>query len=164
MACYDKHGLVYEPEEIIPNLNLQPTFDEMAKELCECVSCPTKSVLVTDVVDVNSLASDGAGAFMSEMLKSSLNRVCKYTITEAKFREYFQLDSNGFVALSNSAKDIKEIKKPVSTAIVSTYKYSPSKLHIFTKEINIRTGDTRKISTREVPFTCMGSSIIRTDF
>jgi hypothetical protein len=164
--CYDRNGLEYEPEDIVPSLNLQSTFSEIALELCECQDgvCPGKSVLVTDTVDISTLKSDEAGFFMTDMLKSSLNQVCNYQITEAKFSEYFELSKSGFVALTSRAKDIKPIDRPVSTAVVSSYKYSNSSLFVFVREINTFNGKIEKFVTKEVPFNCIGDTIFRTDF
>lgn len=162
--CYDRDGLAYAPEDVVTNLNLQATFGEIATELCGCEGCPGKSVIVTDTIDIATLKTDEAGLFMTDLLKSSLNQICNYRMTEAKFSDYFQLTRGGFVALTTKARDAKPIDHFVSTAIVSSYKYSNTSLYIFVREININSGKIEKFITKEVPFNCIGDAIFRTDF
>jgi len=157
-----------EVEDVVPKLDLRKTFNEMSAELCcgvdVCVM-PTRTVLVTDFVEIDSFESDSSGMFMSELLKSSLNQKCNYTIQQAEFSKYFKLDKGGFVALTRNANEIKLAEAPLGvSAIVGTFKYSADRLYIFVREINIHTGKISKFITREIPFTCVGDNVIRTDF
>ena len=166
--CYDRHGIVYEPEEVIVQLNLQKTFDEVASQMCGNVNVnlvSTKTVLVTDFVDVETLQSNGSGMFMSEMLKGSLNQKCNYTIAQAEFSKFFKLNRGGLLALTRDASEVKNTNVAMgATAIVGTFKYSPTRLHLFVREINTHSGKISKFITKEIPFTCLGASVFRTDF
>ena len=166
--CYDKHGILYNPDNVIVQLDLQKTFDEVATQMCGAVNVnllPTKTVLVTDFVDVETLQSDGSGMFMSELLKGSLNQKCNYSITQAEFSKFFKLNRGGLVALTRDASEVKNVNVSMgTTAIVGTFKYSPTTLHLFVREINTHSGKILKFITRQIPFTCLGSSVFRTDF
>lgn len=167
--CYDKHGIMYDSDEVIANLDLKKTFDEVANEMCGNMYSPSvvpsKSVMVTDFVDVSSLQSNESGMFMSELLKGSLNQKCNYNIQQAEFSKYFKLNRGGFVALTRDANEIKMAETPMGvSAVVGTFKYSPNRLHIFVREINIHSGKISKFITKEIPFTCLGESVFRTDF
>lgn len=166
--CYDRHGVLYNPDDVVVRLDLQKTFDEVALQMCGYInvnSVPTKTVLVTDFVDVETFQSNGSGMFMSEMLKSSLNQKCNYTIAQAEFSKFFKLNRGGLLALTRDAKEVKHTEVPIgATAIVGTFKYSPTTLHLFVREINTYSGKISKFITKEIPFTCMGDSVFRTDF
>lgn len=172
-SCADRYGIMYEAEDIVPKLDIKATLDSMARELCcnSDMECSTqKSVLVTDFADIETLEPNRVGLFLGEVFRGSLGESCKYSITQAEFSKYFKLNQSGLVVLSRDSSEIKNsevgfgTKSMISSAIVGTYKYTPSVLYLFVKEINIDSGKIVKQVTREIPFSCIGNRVLEGDF
>ena len=152
------------PDKVIPALKLQSVFDEIAKELknnCHSVRCNgATTTLITDFVDIRSLTPKRSGMLMSELMKSSINKIYGDNIIQAEFSQYFKLNDNGLVVLTRDVTKIQQQQFPFSEAIVGTYNYTNSKLYIFVRKINIYTGKITSMVTKEINYGCINGVII----
>jgi hypothetical protein len=171
-GSFDCKDSVYNFDSVIVRLNLKDVINQMAAELCTrsctegcgdnppCTDMPT-TMLVTDFVDLVYFTPRSAGLFLSELMRNSLNNVCCYKIVEGEFSENFKLNQEGLVALTRKPEQLKHAEYPYSEAIVGTYKFSPGRLYLFIRKINVYTGNISKISTREISYRCMGDNVIK---
>lgn len=152
------------PDKIIPELKLQTIFEEIAKELkskCHNGRCNGSSTtIITDFVDIKTLTPRRSGMLMSELMKSSINKIYGDNIIQAEFSQYFTLNNSGLVVLTRDVKKIQEQRLPFSEAIVGTYNYTNNKLYIFVRKINIYTGKITSMVTKEINFSCVNGLMV----
>ncbi|MBF0343651.1 MAG: hypothetical protein HQL06_05395 [Nitrospirae bacterium] len=169
LRCRDR---VAFNDDIVTRLSLKDVFDQMAAELCSascaqgCLpntpGCVSKTLLVTDFVDIVTLAPRSSGLFMSELMRNSINNTCCYKVVQAEFRNYFKLTQEGLVALTRNPNEIKNDEYTHSESIVGTYKLLDGKLFLFVRRINVHTGNISKFVTKEVSYSCLGDMVITT--
>ncbi|MES0338079.1 MAG: FlgO family outer membrane protein [Candidatus Magnetobacterium sp. LHC-1] len=158
-------------DDIIVQLKLKDVFDEVAAELCSascaqgCLpntpGCVGKTIIVTDFVDIVTLMPRGAGLFMSELMRNSINNTCCYKVVQGEFRSYFKLSPDGLVALTRNPNEIKSDEYAHSEGIVGTYKLTDGRLYLFVRRINVHAGNISKFVTKEISYKCMGDMIIK---
>ncbi|MBF0539237.1 MAG: hypothetical protein HQL03_13395 [Nitrospirae bacterium] len=157
-------------DDIVTRLKLKDVFGEVAAELCgaSCAqgclpntpSCVGKTILVTDFVDIVTLMPRGAGLFMSELMRSSINNTCCYKVMQGEFRSYFKLSPEGMVALTRNPNEIKFPEYLHNESIVGTYRLTDGRLYLFVRRINVYTGNISKFVTKEISYKCLGDTII----
>ncbi|QWV92353.1 hypothetical protein KP004_14185 [Geomonas oryzisoli] len=157
--------------------DMKTLFHDMALELCtdKCAdrqtcgapaSCQEEpggraTVMVTDFADLQSLVPSQSGMLMGELMRGGLNSVCCYKIVQAEFAKYFKLSENGLVVLTRRATEVKKNEYQQPEAVVGTYTYlSNDKVLIFARRMDTETGTISKMVTRELTYSCGGSSVI----
>ncbi|MBJ6752408.1 FlgO family outer membrane protein [Geomonas anaerohicana] len=156
--------------------DMKTLFHDMALELCtdKCAdrqscapaSCQNETggratVMVTDFADLQSLVPSQSGMLMGELMRGGLNSVCCYKIVQAEFAKYFKLSENGLVVLTRRATEVKKNEYQQPEAVVGTYTYlSNNKVLVFARKMDTETGTISKMVTRELTYSCGGSSVI----
>lgn len=170
VSCKNNLTYAHQPDAVVSRLDLTDVFDDIAEELCDggckrvsganSLSSSKGTMLVTDMVDIQSYSPGRGGIFMSELMKSSLNNVCCYKIFQTEFGKHFQLSPDGLISLTRNQGEIKNRNYPSNEAIVGTYNYSPGKLFIFVRKINIYTGKISRFITKTVRIGCFKDNFI----
>lgn len=165
----DRRGCVEELDDQLRMLDLKRIFAELAKDLCpEQPACREKSnpqcrepatVLVTDFVDLQSLGPKPPGLLMGELMRSSINSVCGYTIQQAELSKFFTLSDRGLVVLTRNIESIRQDEVANSNFIVGTFSHSPEKLMLFVKRFDLDSGKITRMTTKEVDFNCSGKTV-----
>jgi hypothetical protein len=165
-VLFDRTGCSSSLEALTAHGDLKDIFNGLAGELCEGAcgpvaegvkkECAGRTVLVTDFVDVQSYTPKKAGAFLGELMRSSLSGACRYKIVQAEFSEYFKLTDQGLTALTRNPKEIKNAEFPYSEAVVGTYQFNADKVYLFARRLNIHTGKISKMASREITLPCNG--------
>ncbi|MBF0564685.1 MAG: hypothetical protein HQK89_05525 [Nitrospirae bacterium] len=161
----------YNFENVIVRLDLKDVINKMAAELCApvcangCVTqdpmCANTTMLTTDFVDLVYLTPRSAGLFLSELMRNGMSNVCCYRVMQGEFGEHFKINQEGLVVLTRKPDELKQTEYPYSEAIVGTYKFTPGRLYLFARKINVYTGNIVKMSTREISYRCMGDNVIK---
>jgi hypothetical protein len=173
-ACADGN-----PRQLLEHTDLKSLFDGIATEICAdacegaaepgtaAASVPAKpnercsgeTILVTDFVDLQSLAPQKHGLLMGDLMRSALNSRCGYRIVQAEFSSYFRLSESGLVVLSRNSADIRNREYRQSECVVGTYSFVGTKLIITVRRISTLTGRITRMVTREIDYTCSGDSV-----
>jgi hypothetical protein len=108
--------------------------------------------MVADFVDLQSYTPYRSGKLMGELMRTSVNKVCRYSVVQAELASYFRLSDKGLTALTRDPNLLKSSQFPYGECIIGTYNVTPEKLIIFAKKVNTRTGKISKSSTMEITF------------
>jgi TolB-like protein len=131
-------------------------FDSLVEELVEKQEPKIKeyidsqeAVLVPDFVNVDRLRNRSKlGFLLSEQLKNSL--LNKGVIVKAvELNRDFQLGVHGFNVLTRIQKDIKSKELSIRYAFVGTYSVTTESLIIFTKLVDLSTGNILSSASSE---------------
>jgi hypothetical protein len=167
------------PRQLLEHTDLKSLFDGIALEICAdgCQGtadpgtaanpvptkpserCSGETILVTDFVDLQSLAPQKHGLLMGDLMRSALNSRCGYRIVQAEFSSFFRLSENGLVVLSRNSADIRNSEYRQSECVVGTYSFVGAKLIVSVRRISTLTGRITRMVTREVDYTCSGDSV-----
>jgi hypothetical protein len=153
--------------------NLQQVFAEIARELCqpacagdcrgERAACgaevSTRPVMVSDFANLDTYVPGQAGLLMGEMMRSALSTGCCRKIVQAEYGKFFKLSEQGLVILTRKVDEIRRDDFPGQDIVVGTYSFHGSKLSIFARRIDSRTGIVERMVTREITYSCNGSRI-----
>ena len=165
-ACYGKNF-----GQLLQATNLKDVFNEVATGLCAAPkgiakacgeggdSYQRKTVLVTDLVDLQTFVPNSQGLLMGELMRGSLNDVCCYKIIQAEFGKFFDLSEKGLVVLTRRAEDIKSDAYPRPEVIAGTYSFLNNKIVIFVRSIDTSTGSISRMVTREIDYDCYGDPV-----
>ncbi|GAB6076209.1 FlgO family outer membrane protein [Desulfurobacterium crinifex] len=146
-------------DSIIPNLNLSESISDMASKLCSYTS--GRTIVVTDFVDLETLKPGKSGLLLSELLKSKLSEICNAKVVQVEFSKYFTIGQNGFRVLTRNIHELKEVKQPITIAIVGTYNLSQNRLYLFSHVLNIQTGVVYKMVDEEISYKVEGFTIFQ---
>jgi hypothetical protein len=135
-------------------LDMKCVFGQMARELCDGPGEKHGTVLVTDFVELDTLAPNSSGLLMGELMRSSLSSACGYKIQQAELSKYFTLGPNGLAVLTRRGEAIKKDEVSNADFVVGTFSHSPQKLVLFVKKFNLNNSVITKISSKEIDFTC----------
>jgi hypothetical protein len=146
-------------DSVVPNLNLTKPISDMASKLCPYVS--GRTILVTDFVDIETLKPGKSGLLLSELLKSKLSGTCNVRVVQVEFSKYFTIGKNGFRVLTRNIEELRDIKQPVTIAVVGTYNLSQNRLYLFSHVLNIQTGIVYKMVDEEINYKIEGFTIFQ---
>jgi hypothetical protein len=91
---------------------------------------------------------------MGELMRSSLSNVCCVQIAQLELSRFFTMTEKGVVALTRSAEDVKHSDSPFKEAIIGTFNFTPEKLLVFARKMDLQTGRILRMSSREIDFSC----------
>lgn len=110
-------------------------------------------VLVSDFVNVDRLQNHSKlGFLLSEQLKNSLSKR-GIIIRAVELGRDFQLGAHGFNLLTRKQKDIKDDTVVNKFAFVGTYSVTTESLILFTKLIDVETGNILSSASTETPIS-----------
>jgi hypothetical protein len=115
---------------------------------------PDDPILVTDVVNIQTLNTGTLGLALGEVLKSSVHDVCRVPIRQVENGRDFRLNVSGFVGLTRDVEKIRESQFTAPDAIVTTYSYQPQKLTLVSKRIVLDDSAIVAVSTKTVIWSC----------
>lgn len=130
--------------------------DRMAYHTCPTFKVYNKTytipvVAVMTYVDSNNINYTSAlGKTLTELFKDALIRECKVRIIEINLSKYVRVNSHGDVALSSNVKDLRT-KFKTSYIYQGMYTLTRHQLIVYTRLINVRTGNIDKAYTDEIP-------------
>ncbi len=130
--------------------------DDMAYHTCPTFKVYDKAytipvVAVMTYVDSNNLNYTSAlGKTLTELFKDALIRECHVKIVEINLSKYVTVNSNGDVALSSNVKDLRKRFK-TSYIYQGMYTLTRHQLIVYTRLINLRTGNIDKAYTDDIP-------------
>ncbi|MBJ6726782.1 FlgO family outer membrane protein [Geomesophilobacter sediminis] len=134
-------------------IQAKQVFADLAQDLCGSRDS-YGTVLVTDFVDLESLAPNASGILMGEWMRSSLSSVCGYDIQQAEFGRYFTLGANGLAVLTRRGEAIRKDEVKNADIVVGTFSQSADKLVLFAKKFNLNGNVITKMSSKEIVFSC----------
>lgn len=159
-----------ETESVASSVSLKEEFDALARELCDdsCTTdpatgkrtCRGATVMVTDFVDIQTYKPKKSGVLFGEVMRSSLNEVCRYKIVQAEFADYFRLSEEGLTALTRNPQEIRAHEYPTAEAVVGAYHFSGGKAFLFARRLNTYTGKIARLSSREIPLGCSSADAV----
>ncbi|MGC9144285.1 FlgO family outer membrane protein [Hydrogenobaculum sp.] len=130
--------------------------DRMAYHTCPTFEVYNKTytipvVAVMTYVDSNNINYTSAlGKTLTELFKDALIRECKVRIIEINLSKYVTVNSHGDMALSSDVKDLRT-KFKTSYIYQGMYTLTRHQLIVYTRLINVRTGNIDKAYTDEIP-------------
>lgn len=173
-GCYGKSLPV-----LLDSTDLRELFQDIAGDLCSDGSADSspadgkqprrynrdtdnlETVLVTDFADIQTFQPSQSGLLMGELMRGSLNNVCRYRIVQAEFGRYFKLSENGLTLLTRKVNEIKKDEYSQAEAVVGTYNYlNNNKVVIFVRKINMATGRISRMATKEINYSCAGRAVV----
>ncbi len=158
---------------LLDSTNLKTMFTGMAVELCQspCTqdceadrqTCPgdaaKQTTLVTDFANLETYIPGQQGLLMGESMRAALSSACCSKIVQAEFGKHFKLSDQGLVALTRKVDEIRRDEFPYQETVVGTYSFQGSKLALFARKIDSRSGIVSRMVSREINFTCGRNSI-----
>lgn len=166
--CYSRAA-----QSLIDATDLKGIFTDMAAELCQspCTqgcgpdrqACATdaarQTVLVTDFANLDTYIPGQHGLLMGELMRAALSTQCCNRIIQAEFGKYFKLSGQGLVALTRNVEEIRRDEFPYQDIVVGTYSFHGSKLVLFVRKIDSRSGIVTRMVSREIDYTCRGNAV-----
>lgn len=139
-----------DPETAFFEKSYEKDFNDIANKFCPFIK--RKTVVVTDLVDLQTFLPKKEGLFLSEYLKSSLINVCKSKIVQVEFSKHFKMSNKGLRILTRNISELK--KKSINTPLIitGTYKKTEDKVILFIRLINYKTGKIEKFVSKEIKF------------
>lgn len=150
---------------------LKPVFADLARELCQpaCAANADRAAcgretsprptLVSDFASLDSYVPGRPGLLMGEMMRAALNAECCRKIVQAEFGKHFKLSEEGLVVLTRNVEEIRRDELASEDLVVGTYSYHGSKLALFARRVDSRTGIVERMATREITYSCDGRRI-----
>ena len=151
--------------ELYGRIDLRKVTQMLATDLCDpsnpVISSyrPEDAILVPDVLDVQTYKPEKLGIHMGDLLRSSINSVCKYPVRQLDMSEQIKLNDEGIVALTREAAKAAQTSVPAHTAIVVTYSMQPNKMTLVGRTVHLATSTIVSSSTKEVVWGC-GKNLI----
>lgn len=130
--------------------------DRMAENTCPSFKIYNKVytipvVAVMTYVDSNNIDYTSAlGKTLTELFKDALIRKCHVRIIEINLSKYIKVNSHGDIALSSNVKDLRN-RFNTSYIYQGMYTLTRNQLIVYTRLINLRTGNIDKAYTDEIP-------------
>jgi len=130
--------------------------DRMAYNTCPTFKVYNKTytipvVAVMTYVDSSDINYTSAlGKTLTELFKDALIRECHVKIIEINLSKYVMVNSHGDVALSSNVNDLRT-KFRTSYIYQGMYTLTRHQLIVYTRLINLRTGNIDKAYTDEIP-------------
>jgi hypothetical protein len=167
-TCYGRPA-----QTLLDATHLKEIFTGMAAELCQspcardCAAdrpaCPAEAtrqpVLVTDFANLETYIPGLHGLLMGEMMRAGLSSQCCHRIVQAEFGKHFKLSEQGLVALTRNIEEIRRDDVPGRDIVVGTYSFQGSKLALFARRIDSRSGIVGHMASREINFSCQGDRV-----
>lgn len=108
-------------------------------------------VAVMTYVDSNDITYTSAlGKTLTELFKDALIRKCHIRIIEINLSRYVTVNNNGDIALSSNIGDLRK-KFNTSYIYQGMYTLTRHQLIVYTRLINLRTGNIDKAYTDDIP-------------
>lgn len=141
---------VSDPEIAFFENSYKKDFDSIAKDFCPLIK--NKTIVVTDIVDIQKFVPNKEGIFLSEYLKNSLINKCNSKIIQVEFSKHFKISNKGLRILTRNTDELR--KKNVNTYLIitGTYKKTEEKVILFIRLINYKTSKIKKFTIREIKF------------
>ncbi len=130
--------------------------DDMAHNTCPTFEVYNQKftvpvVAVMTYVDSNNINYTSAlGKTITELFKDALIRECHVRIIEINLSKYVTVNSRGDVALSSNVNDLRK-RFRTSYIYQGMYTLTRHQLIVYTRLINLRTGNIDKAYTDEIP-------------
>jgi len=158
--------------ELLARLDLKKITDSLVVTLCPAFDKkktvanyqPEDSLLVADVVNVQTLTAGTLGLALGEILKGSVYDVCRVPIRQVETIRDFQLNGGGFHGLTRDPERIRDPQFVASDSIVTTFSYQPRKLTLVGKRIILDDSAIVAVSTKTVVWSCSRSLSGERDF
>jgi hypothetical protein len=158
--------------ELLARLDLKKITDSLVVTLCPAFDKrkttvnyqPEDSILVADVVNVQTLTAGTLGLALGEILKGSVHDVCRVPIRQVETIRDFQLNGSGFYGLTRDPERIRDPQFIASDSIVTTFSYQPRKLTLVGKRIILDDSAIVAVSTKTVLWSCNRSFSGERDF
>ncbi len=108
-------------------------------------------VAVMTYVDSNDITYTSAlGKTLTELFKDALVRKCHVRIIEINLSKYVSVNTHGDIALSSNVKDLRN-RFNTSYIYQGMYTLTRHQLIVYTRLINLRTGNIDKAYTDDIP-------------
>jgi FlgO protein len=151
--------------ELLARLDLKVITDSLVSGLCPTSDKsrplinyqPEDSILVTDVVNVQTLVAGTLGLALGDILKGSVHDVCRVPVRQVENVRDFRLNGGGFQGLSRDPERIRDPQFTAPESIVTTFSYQPGKLTLVGKRIVLDDSAVVAITTRTVVWSCSRS-------
>jgi hypothetical protein len=134
---------------------------KMTEEFCPHGSGPVNPsiterdvVIVSDYLDVSSYSPGLAGVVLGEVTRSSLSKVCGHKVRQVDLGKSLRLNSEGLVALTRDASKVANPEFGSRWGYIGTFAELPGKLVLALRELDMESGTTTKLVTREIVFGC----------
>lgn len=109
------------------------------------------NVAVMSYVDTSDMKSiTDLGRALTENLKDALFRECGVHVKEINLSKYIKVSKKGDIALSSNIKDLRDNLK-IFYIYQGMYTVTPNQLIIYTRLIDLRTGNIQKSDTESIP-------------
>jgi hypothetical protein len=146
--------------ELYGRIDLLKVTQHIAAELCDpslqmLSAYKTEDViLVPDMLDVQSYKPEKIGIHLGDLLRASVNSVCRYPVRQLDLSEQIKLNEDGLTALTREAVKAAQTSVPAHTAILVTYSVQPNKLTLVGRTVHLSTSTIVKSSTKEIVWGC----------
>jgi hypothetical protein len=167
-----RHQCDLSDRELLASLDLKKITDSLVVTLCPALDKrkttvnyqPEDSILVADVVNVQTLTAGTFGLALGEILKASVHDVCRVPIRQVEAIRDFQLNGSGFYGLTRDPGRIRDPQFIASDSIVTTFSYQPRKLTLVGKRIILDDSAIVAVSAKTVLWSCNRSLSGERDF
>jgi hypothetical protein len=112
------------------------------------------AILVPDMLDVQSYKPEKIGVHLGDLLRASINSICRYPVRQLDLSEQIKLNEDGLTALTREAVKAAQTSVPAHTAILVTYSVQPNKLTLVGRTVHLSTSTIVKSSTKEIVWGC----------
>jgi len=141
---------VSDPEIAFFENSYKKEFDSIAKDFCPFIK--NKTIVVTDLVDIQKFVPNKEGIFLSEYLKNSLINECNSKIIQVEFSKHFKISDEGFRILTRKIDDLRQKNVNTSLIVTGTYKKTENKVILFIRLVDYKTSKIKKFAIKEIKF------------
>ena len=165
-ACASRY--IPEPMEcsgrlpaVLSKVNLTDLLGKMTHEFCPRGDAPANPlisdqdiVVVPDYKDVGNFTTGHAGIVLGEVTRSVISEICKHRVRQVDLGKTIRLNEEGVGVLTRDSARLAKSEFVSKWGYVGTYAELPGKLVITLRELDMESGATTRIVSRELNHGC----------
>ena len=146
---------------ILSKINLTDLVGKLSREFCTARSGPTSQgitdndiVIIPDYLDISTFSTGQAGVVLGEVTRGAISEYCQFRVRQIDLGKSIRLNSDGVVALTRDATKVANLDFAAKWGYVGTFAELPGKLLITLRELDMESGATTRVVSREVVHGC----------
>ncbi|GEM_PF-2054648 len=146
---------------VLSKVNMTELMGKMANEFCPTgvgalnpLITDRDVVLVPDFLDLSSFKPGQAGVVLGEVTRGALSEVCRHRVRQVDLGKTIRLNEDGVVMLTRDSGRLSSSEFAAKWGYVGTFSTMPGKLLLTLRELDIESGATTRIISRELNFGC----------
>jgi hypothetical protein len=146
---------------VLSKINLTDLVGKLSREFCTARGGPTSQgitdndiVVIPDYLDVSSFNTGQAGVILGEVTRGAVSEYCQYKVRQIDLGKSIRLNSDGVIALTRDSTKVANPDFAVKWGYIGTFAELPGKLLITLRELDMESGATTRVVSREVVHGC----------